>query len=55
MTNDEYVEELLVEAHKNECGLRVMTRAESLMREGMDRTDAFVKEYTEIKKMEGWE
>ena len=55
MTNDEYIEEMLVEAYKHGMGGEVISRASKKMQAGMCRIDAFYVSYREVKDEEGWE
>jgi hypothetical protein len=55
MTNDEFIEEILIEAYKHGMGKEVIYRADRMMKEGMERFNAFSKAFKEVKEEEGWE
>ena len=55
MSNDEYIEEMLVEAYKHGMGKEVISLASKKMKEGLNRFDAFFWAYMEVKEEEGWE
>jgi hypothetical protein len=55
MTNDEFIEEILIEAYKHDMGREVIHRAEKKMKSGMERFNSFLAAFNEIKEEEGWE
>jgi hypothetical protein len=55
MTNDEFIEEILIEAYKYGMGREVIHRAEKKMKSGMERFDSFLTSFKEVKEEEGWE
>jgi hypothetical protein len=55
MTNDEFIEEILIEAYKHGMGREVIHRAEKKMKAGTERFDSFLAALKEVKEEEGWE